>query len=95
MDNVNRVAPGPKTGALLTATAAPYAVTGIKQSDAETKGQSTSTNVPVVQRQHTEPRIALLQRRLKPLTPLVADCWLLTLNNAHLLPKYPQILSGL
>ena len=91
MGNANHVAPEPKTGESSTLTAEHSAATGIRPLDAKTKGPITSMNVWAAENQRTERRTALSQRRLKPLTLLVADRWHRALKEACLLSKYPLI----
>ena len=91
MVNAKHVVLEPKMGASSTATVAPFVRTGTKPLDARIKDPNIFTNVQDVEKQHTVPKNALLQRRHKPLTPLIANHWQLALTNAHLLSKYPMI----
>lgn len=89
--NTRLDAPAPRMDASLMNLAAPYATIGTRLLDARTKPHGTSTNVQDAGNRLMELRIAVSQRRLKPLTPLVADEWDQNLRAAHLLGKYNQI----
>ena len=65
--------------------------TGTRQLGATKNHLVTSMNVPDVEKHRTALRSAVLQRRRKPLTPLIADQWDINLRASRLLTKYPQI----
>ena len=75
----------------LTTKAESFAPIGTKQEDAATALCVTSTSAQDVATSLMEPRSAILQRRQKPLTPLIADEWEAQLQSSQLLQRYPQI----
>ena len=84
-------APELTTEELSTARDAFSAATGTKPSDAKTNPPVTSTSVPGAEKHRTELSNAVLQRRLKLLTPLIANQWEHDLYITKLHTKYPQI----
>ena len=89
--NTRRDAPELKMEESSTLTAARFAATGTKRLGAKTNPPATYTNAPAVERRRMALRNAISQRKLKPLTPLVANEWEDNLRTASLHTKYPQI----
>lgn len=91
MANERRSVPDLKMESSLTKPAELSATTGIKPSGAKTSPHDTSTNAPVVANHRTVLKTAVLQRKRKPLTPLVADGWETAIHSFQLHERYFQI----
>ena len=91
MANERRSVPDLKMESSSTKPAELSATTGIKPSGAKTSPHDTSTNAPVVANHRTVLKTAVLQRKRKPLTPLVADSWETAIHSFQLHERYFQI----
>jgi hypothetical protein len=82
-----------KTAESSSTEAEHFAAIGTKPLVAKISRPDTITNAPAVVTPLMAPKNAVWQRRLRPLTPLVADRWETDLHATNLLCKYPHIPS--
>ena len=91
MESTKHIAHDRRTAESLTSRVGPSAITGINWQAARTNQDTTSTSVPDAASLLTERKNAVACRRLRPLNPLVADCWQEELDMLNLLCKYDKI----
>src|SRR6266702_6184168 len=72
----------------------PSVSTGRSQKDVQPQATQTSTGALDVESQDTEPKRALKQRRLEPLSPYRHKAWTAELSHLGLLCKYPSVIQG-
>jgi len=72
----------------------PSVLTGRSQKDVQPQATQTGTGALDVESQDMEPKHALEQRRLEPLSPYRCEAWTAELSHLGLLCKYPSIIQG-